>query len=278
VNDVNIIASAEQQVQNQLQYELITKLETFIRDSIQFYKKPNKDKCLALINNYKELQTLFRINNICQIKLFLNLLYYLIRNQPPQDSLYSKIEQAIKCWPSQGPFIKRYYEFTKYQGEPIRNLLLDERFQTEALTDNECGKLRSNLKIPLFVFFFYETIPTWDTFAEHFYQKPKKFKQKYPYINFFTESDKYELYGKELKSKEIESILSAKDKKKYSGKSFYDFKYYNFKSLNELSAFYSKSYIFYQKECNTHLGYKLDFDFDSIEKELSSIELAVMKG
>ena len=108
VNNLNIIASAEQQVQNQLQYELITKLETFIRDSIQFYKEPKKDKCLALINNYKELQTLLRMNNICQIKLFLNLLYYLIKNQPPQDSLYSKIEQAIACWPSQGPFIKIY--------------------------------------------------------------------------------------------------------------------------------------------------------------------------
>ena len=59
-------------------------------------------------------------------------------------------------------------------------------------------------------------------------------------------------------------------------KNYCNFIYSGFNSLDELVIYYSKSFIFVSEESNVYLGYLIKYDIDSIEKELSSIELWVV--
>ena len=59
-------------------------------------------------------------------------------------------------------------------------------------------------------------------------------------------------------------------------KNYCNFIYSRFNSLDELVIYYSKWFIFVSEESNVNLCYLIEYDMDSIEKELSSIELCVV--
>ena len=88
------------------------------------------------------------------------------------------------------------------------------------------------------------------------------------------ENKPYSLYGNKLASKEINEII--KEVRAGEQKNYCNFMYSGFNSLDELVIYYSKSFVFVSEESNVNLGYLIEYDIDSIEKEFSSIEFCVV--
>lgn len=263
--------------------KLIKKLNEFIIKSTEFYQKFDNDKCKDLLTSFNEIKDLLRFNNINQIKLFMNFLYYKLKKSDNQKKLTEIIELAIKDWPNQESVIKKYYEFVDYKEERIRNVILDERFTDEALLYKDKD---SCLKIPVYRYFYYEELPSWNHLINEYLPKIAKedIKTKYPYIYYFSDGDqdrKYKIYRdypesdfnpNPIDSKNIKEIIRNKEEIEY-----YPFTYSGFECLDEMAVYYSKSFVFKTKTPNPNLGYMIKYDVQAIENELSAIEKLVIE-
>jgi hypothetical protein len=265
--------------EDDVQNRLIKILINFIFYSQTYYKE---FKCETLIQEFREIQNLLRRNNINQIKLFTNFLYYRIKQNISDQEINYIIKSAVEDWPNQESFINYYYQRESYNEESIRNLLLEERFTPDATDGRKCNinNGSSKLVIPSYYLFYYEELPIWENFVKKCKEQILKEQTKYPYLSYFvqsTQEDKRDtLYGKQINSKEIKDILKAKTEGTIDNK-YYDFRYSKFKTLDELIAYYSKSYVFAQKEANANLGYLVEYDIQGIENELSSIEYLIVE-
>ena len=265
--------------EDDVQNRLIKKLYNFIIYSQTYYKE---FKCETLIQEFHEIQNLLRRNNINQIKLFINFLYYRMKQNLADQEIMKIIESAVKDWPNQESFVNYYYERELYKEETIRNLLLEERFTPDAADGRKCNinNDSSELIIPSYYLFYYEELPIWENFVKKCKEQILKEQTKYPYLSYFvqsTQEDKRDtLYGKQINSKEIKDILKTKTEGTIDNK-YYDFRYSKFKTLDELIAYYSKSYVLAQKEANANLGYLVEYDIQGIENELSSIEYLIVE-
>ena len=244
--------------------------------SLSLINFPQFSETKELLNMYHKISYLLRINNINQIKLFMNFLYYRIKSNISYistDILFQIINKAIDDWPHQKGFIEQYYTYVKYDKETIRNLLLEERIIPQAMNGNICQinqGLNPKINIPVFTYFYYEQLPSWSHFIQMHQNLPTN---KYPYISFFVDKRNYSLYGEHLTSPIIKRIVSLNNNVK-ENQEFIDFKYSRFSSLDELAVYYSKSAVFRGKEPNLNLGYLLEYDVEAIEQELATIELS----
>ena len=275
----NIESLQEISDEDDVQTRLINKLYNFIFYSQQYYKE---FKCETLIQEFHEIQNLLRRNNINQIKLFINFLYHRMKHNLADQEIKDIIKSAIEEWPNQESFVNYYYKRESYNEETIRNLLLEERFTPDAADGRKCNINNDSTKlvIPSYYLFYYEELPIWENFVKKCKEQILKEQTKYPYLSYFvqsTQEDKRDtLYGKQINSKEIKDILKAKTGGTIDNK-YYDFRYSKFKTLDELIAYYSKSYVFAQKEANANLGYLVEYDIQGIENELSSIEYLIVE-
>ena len=274
--------------------KLIKKLNEFIIKSTEYYQKFDNDKCKDLLTSFNEIKDLLRFNNINQIKLFMNFLYYKLKKSDKklddQKNLTEIITLAIKDWPNQGSVIKKYYEFVDYKEERIRNVILDERFTEEALFDNKYKDKDSCLEIPVYRYFYYEELPSWKHLINEYLPKIAKedIKNNYPYIYYFSDGDqdkKYKIYKDypesdlnpnpepyPIFSKNIKEII-----RNDNGIEYYPFTYSGFKCLDEMAVYYSKSFVFKTKTPNRNLGYMIKYDVQAIENELSAIGKLVVE-
>ena len=262
--------------ENQYETLLINYLSDFIIRSIHSYQ--NSFECESLLKNFKEIKHLLRINNINQIKLFMNFLYVRIKNSDntvTKEQLINIIENAIKDWPKQITFINKFYEFMLYKEEKIRNLLLEERITNESMDGSICHLEKVNDKpliIPVYKLFYLEIFPSWEHFTKTYSSQINS--GNYPYTQFFSKPGNHSLYGKKLNSNEIKQINQIQHEKK----NFYHFNYSGFSTLDELANYYSESYVFAAKIPNSNLGYYLKYDIDKIERELSLIKYFIAEN
>ena len=264
--------------------KLIKKLKEFIIKSTEYYQKFDNDKCKDLLTSFNEIKDLLRFNNINHIKLFMNFLYYKLKKSDDPKKINEIIELTIKDWPNQESVIKKYYEFVDYKEERIRNVILDERFTDEALFDNKYKDKDSCLEIPVYRYFYYEELPSWNHLINEYLPKIVKedIKTNYPYIYYFSDGDqdkKYKIYRdypesdlnpnpepNPIYSKNIKEIIRNKEEIEY-----YPFTYSGFECLDEMAVYYSKSFVFKTETSNPNLGYMIKYDVQAIENELSAI-------